>query len=505
MSLILPEEILKHTKCSICNVYLSCGPTEVFQGKRIACGRCTYGDIGTPSLFNKLAELFLFPCINRYEGCNKLLQYHEVAVHERECVRNDYPCPICSLEKYPSSSLLRLIKHYNQEHAEYVLEKPKVSMKVSDLITNCHYLYCDNINNYLFVIYVDWDGENIICNASVAGNKAQQVKQMVKGTDRGTDTRFCSNFNDDTEVFKEDLLQHEGMVDLEFIFEILHVPALSVRSCVATKPQQGNNNWPKMFFSEKFFKKYNYLELKSYEYNLPNDSTLLKDNNGSEIKIKCDFCKNNFWDCKWDILPYMYSCGNDCDFDICQTCRGYGYQICYSHDRKFEKDVDKKLYFMFFYCRNNCGVFLKFYQLKEHEYNCFGISEEKFVKRYFGMYSSKCEQERNIYYIRGNIFKCPNMDMLEDGKIYMVTHDGFNCIINFCVSKSYLKFHASHDYDKAELYILFNICENGSVREEINTFYVRYVQVGKKYVTDCFFATIFKKVNNKAMLVITKD
>lgn len=86
MVFIIPDRILDDLICDVCNRYLSVKPVKIYRDKQVKCGRCSKKeDEGVTSLYHILAQNSLFKCINRFDGCNKLLAYLEVRTHEETC------------------------------------------------------------------------------------------------------------------------------------------------------------------------------------------------------------------------------------------------------------------------------------------------------------------------------------------------------------------------------------------------------------------------------------
>lgn len=118
---MLLDDVLETLICYNCKNYLSVKPVKVYPNRHIQCGRCsTDHDDGIVSIYDTLAELGFFQCINRYEGCDKVLRYAEVPQHEMTCTSNKYKC-FCGTVV---TGLLAFIAHFQGNHKNSILKTP---------------------------------------------------------------------------------------------------------------------------------------------------------------------------------------------------------------------------------------------------------------------------------------------------------------------------------------------------------------------------------------------
>ncbi|CAH1112965.1 unnamed protein product [Psylliodes chrysocephalus] len=140
-NLIISDYVLNQQVCDYCHKYLSVTPVKVYPNRKIKCGRCSTinkkeEDIGVNSMYNKIAEISIFKCINMFDGCIQLLRSSEVVEHEKVCLSKKYGCPLCSEEIF---SFL-MIHHFKLKHPESLL-------KTNDFLvtnlknTNKYFLY----------------------------------------------------------------------------------------------------------------------------------------------------------------------------------------------------------------------------------------------------------------------------------------------------------------------------------------------------------------------------
>lgn len=145
--LMIPDEVLEVLVCSLCQKYLSVQPIKVYPGGIIVCGRCSKTeDEGYYSLCNKIIEKSFFPCVNRYEGCRKALQFNEVSEHEKYCEKTENDCPICS--RSMSLTVYELVLHFKLLHRDCFLSKPEFTFNSAK---SC-YLYCNKLNVFLISV-----------------------------------------------------------------------------------------------------------------------------------------------------------------------------------------------------------------------------------------------------------------------------------------------------------------------------------------------------------------
>ncbi|XP_066147230.1 uncharacterized protein [Euwallacea fornicatus] len=116
----IPEHIIKHFKCSICDKYLLVGPILTDDGSTFKCGRCSF--ISSPNLknpvygFEKLVSFMTFPCT--FKGCNCLLDWSTIELHEAICIYRTVNCPYYQCEHVLPA--YELAKHFQDTHKKYV-------------------------------------------------------------------------------------------------------------------------------------------------------------------------------------------------------------------------------------------------------------------------------------------------------------------------------------------------------------------------------------------------
>lgn len=87
----VPEHLLEHIKCVLCECYLSCDPVYIQSNGKNICHRCIYANGIPPNslrniAYEKLSTIMIFPCIYRNRGCPTRLRFGRVLwQHEVEC------------------------------------------------------------------------------------------------------------------------------------------------------------------------------------------------------------------------------------------------------------------------------------------------------------------------------------------------------------------------------------------------------------------------------------
>lgn len=146
---IVPDKALESSLCASCGKYLSVFPVTISEGK-ISCGRCVDVKGGTQSSFNKVTQDMLFKCVNRYEGCSKLLTPNQVLEHEEMCKSNKYECPLCA-KKVPSYVM---IQHFREYHTESLIKTPEFKLNTAIDTFKTFLYYTDK---HIFFIHVSLD------------------------------------------------------------------------------------------------------------------------------------------------------------------------------------------------------------------------------------------------------------------------------------------------------------------------------------------------------------
>ncbi|XP_050514811.1 uncharacterized protein LOC126890037 [Diabrotica virgifera virgifera] len=165
MAFIIPDSILETLLCSFCHKYLSVKPIKVYPNRLIQCGRCVdnkeqsnHKSGGAESLYGIIAENILFKCVNKFDGCRKLLKYSGVWHHEQVCLEKIHKCPICSEE---ITSFL-MMRHFHSHHKDAILDYPALVFNLNDhLQIPRAYIYQEEDN--LFFLYISYSkSENAI-------------------------------------------------------------------------------------------------------------------------------------------------------------------------------------------------------------------------------------------------------------------------------------------------------------------------------------------------------
>ncbi|KAJ8927944.1 hypothetical protein NQ314_019577 [Rhamnusium bicolor] len=169
---VVPDTILENLTCKMCCKYLTVSPIGVHPEGGNVCGRCLYGKKSPPSsLFEYEGDLnfytildliplsllgyasyakSLFPCVNRFEGCSKLLPFSSIRNHEITCIYTKYKCPLCQFEGVGS----QLIQHFKTGHKRYLSSDDPIFILNLDNDVCETYLY--RAKNMLFLVKVQY-------------------------------------------------------------------------------------------------------------------------------------------------------------------------------------------------------------------------------------------------------------------------------------------------------------------------------------------------------------
>ncbi|XP_050503379.1 uncharacterized protein LOC126882461 [Diabrotica virgifera virgifera] len=166
MAFIIPDNILETLICTFCHKYLSVKPVTVYPNRDVACGRCAVsekqkngrGRTDVESLYGKIAETWLFKCINRFDGCRELLTCSQVLDHEKVCLGKIHKCPICFEEML---SFL-VIRHFYSNHKDAILDSPAFVLNL-DYYSEMSRIYIYSEEDNLFSLYINYSkSENTI-------------------------------------------------------------------------------------------------------------------------------------------------------------------------------------------------------------------------------------------------------------------------------------------------------------------------------------------------------
>nr|CAH7725287.1 unnamed protein product [Callosobruchus chinensis] len=136
-SKIIPDEVLDSSFCRKCLKYLSVSPIAVHDEGGNICGRCLERKDRIPtstlficdmnlvkpedipfSLLGHITRESLFPCVNRFEGCQKLLNFSDIRQHEETCRRKQHQCP-CGFRGVGS----QLVVHFKTVHKKFLFDR----------------------------------------------------------------------------------------------------------------------------------------------------------------------------------------------------------------------------------------------------------------------------------------------------------------------------------------------------------------------------------------------
>lgn len=210
---LIPENLLENLVCDGCKKYLSVGPIKVYASRRVLCHRCVKNsycdatDGAVNSLYNRIADQLIFPCINRYEGCSDLLSYKDMLSHEKKCVSGSYKCPNCKAT--PPFSAFEFLGHFKSYHRDDILKQPVVKLLSHESVDK-DYLFVKG--NFLFLIHVSLMKNGKDLNLWL---QARQVRNISQNATKRFTVNIVDTCNANLGTFKSALSTCQSLQDNE--------------------------------------------------------------------------------------------------------------------------------------------------------------------------------------------------------------------------------------------------------------------------------------------------
>lgn len=398
---IIPDNVLDTLICRNCKNYLSARPVKVYPNRYILCGRCsTDNDNGVVSTYDALAQQGLFRCINRYEGCDKLLRYTEVIKHEETCESYHYKCPLCPNAENIGS--LAFLHHFRESHKSNILLSPtfevaKVGRKLSKtfLYVN-HYIFLVNIVVFRAVDHTQFIALNSVLLGSRSISDKVCQKYIIHTLHNGekinkhvTKRTFCSPYctrlknkiiiaNYDVEIYQSIVVDFE--MDIRNAQTLITIPALELltsndngNSHIDTVLAPGPSGVQTSKKKIKICKTNEFERMWSSKYRLNEKGTSILSLN-RKIGFCC-FCQSMFLSQSENHGIYKCLCTQCSNSNnlLCSKCFFFGIILCINGNGKpYSFAVEETAVFktIQYYCHWGCGQ--KFYSwcLKLHEMDC---------------------------------------------------------------------------------------------------------------------------------------
>jgi len=206
----VPEKCLNLVSCKNCGKYLSCDPVHITIVGSNICHRC-YLSNGVPPqtlrnlAYEKLANVFRFPCIFRAKGCPMKLRFgrdsweHEVNCHYRDVQMHSAPgtpeLNAGNLHQHLDNSGYRLSVEgdYSMASRNNSRERPKFELpRVSSILRN-HALSKDNR------LHPHWkrDNEQIGGREDITGNLEHHRKLNIESQQHSANSGKKENNRED--------------------------------------------------------------------------------------------------------------------------------------------------------------------------------------------------------------------------------------------------------------------------------------------------------------------
>ncbi|CAH1102896.1 unnamed protein product [Psylliodes chrysocephalus] len=424
MSLIIPDTVLESCVCSLCKKFLSVQPVKIYQNQKqkLKCGRCSNkDDNGTESLYNIIAANGIFKCINRFEGCRKMLRHYEVLEHEKQSLVNTFCCPVC-----PGLCKVRIfwmIFHFKKCHIDKYLKKPCFTIN-RDKINNTYLFRKDD--NLFFISYkIQDNGDIYLEGCNINPSNVQTSMSFFLLTKSSTVEARKLNLSDNKNEFrikKKDILE---TTDMRIKFEIETLPNFFVLSNSSVPTIEPENEVKRILENFQRFSKFYYKENITFprkitmasihqeetKFLMSYDRTYIIKKCGSEtynIFLECSNCVNIFLPSTTLFNGFFLKFKNYF-FNICSNCFEY---LCSKNKmvayESFES-VLENINTFFFDCSWNCGIKFPLTQLHEHEYfvHCPIINCKKIISNNeFGNHFKKVHSltsALNSYFISLNV------------------------------------------------------------------------------------------------------
>ncbi|XP_028132575.1 uncharacterized protein LOC114328034 [Diabrotica virgifera virgifera] len=241
MAFILPDNILETLLCSFCHKYLSVKPVKVYPNRLIQCGRCVDNEEpsiqkseGVESLYGMIAQNILFKCVNRFDGCRRLLAYSQVRDHEQVCWAKIHECPICN----ENMASLMMLPHFRSNHKDVILDYPAFVFELNDDDIEMPSVYLYQEDDNLFFLYISYrKSENTIRldleytgNSKLAKNIYHEftVSSDNKEFDVVLNSKPCTD-----DFFYVDISNMSNLIKIEFKIidrnlKVLTAPEISI-------------------------------------------------------------------------------------------------------------------------------------------------------------------------------------------------------------------------------------------------------------------------------------
>lgn len=413
---VVPENLLHTSLCSNCGKYLSVLPVTVLPNLKIICGRCVDVGHGVRSNYDKLAEKMLFKCVNRYEGCSRLLLPSEVSQHEEECSSKNYECALCTNMWIPS---YRMIQHFKEHHNNAVIYKPEFKID-TQLDTRKTFIYYTDRHIFFIRVAVDFDNK-LTLGASCLGpdktiNKLKYCFCLTKGDQ--IRTSFQEFHASEQEI---SLLDGKSLVNCSFIVDYdlekaLDIVQIEPKLLQKNKLASGDivTERRSIFVNEEFF-------IKNNDWKLSPCKTLLvhKHNPNFILYSSCSHCG-------FLLFGDIYRCSCSKKHLICDRCNSI-INLCPGNGEfsNVLKTVEITYGMLKFYCKWKCHKAFVAHKLYTHEMDCklrdplmclvcytSEIPNVTTLKEHCSLHKSSFFR---IYYLKNNLI---NLKQDKDNKIY---------------------------------------------------------------------------------------
>lgn len=359
---IVPDKLLEASLCSICDKYLSVLPVTLLPDGKFKCGRCVVGNVAVQTKYNKLAEGMLFKCVNRYEGCRKLLLPNQVVGHEEVCKSNLYDCPLCAAKQMSGYTMKR---HFEKHHAKSVINKPEFKVD-TQLDTHKTHMYCTD--RHIFFIHASMDvDKKLFLKANCLGPKqeSKNIRCKFRTSKIIEETPLREFQGNEQELHVE---YEKALINCELILNYEMDTSLNTIQ-IENDLSQNNIRWTDYYIIPKIriISVDKYFFAKHVEWELSTCKTLLIHKYNPKLTL-CSFCSS----CGFLLIGGCFICKCSEKHILCLRCHFKPIKCCPNLKEYtiLEKNIENVFNELKFLCKWKCQNAFRCGKLNEHELNC---------------------------------------------------------------------------------------------------------------------------------------
>lgn len=374
---LIPSDLLKKLKCSLCEFYLSIFPIYIKKdGNNPICGRCKVpnDDYIRDEAYEVIAQFLVFSCAEEKNGCLEHMSPLSLKDHEHTCIWRKWDCPsknftFCEWR----GANKELIAHFVEMHDKLVLKNQEFEINFLSSEKGIMLMWS---NDKLFLVKIEVDSKTgtftCSCTQIIIKNNLENFNYFVQikttSFSHNCSIRSTTPTKDDQTTITiheiKDLLEDSLVVTV-----VIHI----VTTAPIDKRSENKVDWQ-----------------------------LLK-------TLKClvclEYCCKPIYQCK-----NGHSICNQCKpkFQNCVLCKA---AIQSSRNITLE-EIAKWMRYPCKYHKTGCSISLKFHEIKHHEKSCdYGSIECPVAEK------DKCVQKITKANIMRHVLKYHRKHILNTTKI----------------------------------------------------------------------------------------